>query len=179
MCIFSNSELYLSCFLSFFIIQSELVIILHEFFHYKTDKVSCFCNCISCSFNSFVFQFPPISETHGTLKIINVSFSTLLQEVFLGHSSFPLSKKKQIFHSIWLDLVECTFHFTELTGQTRLLEGLIPQRLQINIIRRWYRPLLNNARGYHASVPSNCCIFFSFLQTDGYDWSVLTNAKHP
>lgn len=164
-------------FLEFFIIQSELVIILHEFSHYKTDKVSCFCNCISCSFNSFVFQFPPIGETHGIL--INVSFSTLLQEVFLGHSSFPLSKKKQIFNSIWLDLVEGTFHFTELTGQTRLLEGLIPQRLQINIIRRWYTPLLNNARGYHASVPSNCCIFFANLRVwrAGSDPSALTQFR--
>ena len=64
-----------------------------NFFITKLTKLVVFAIVLVAVSIFFFFQFPPIGETHGTL--INVSFSTLLQEIFLGHSSFPLSKKKQ------------------------------------------------------------------------------------
>ena len=70
------------------------------------------------------------------------------------------------------------FHLTELIGQTGHLERLTPQRLQINTLRGgWYILLQKNARGYHASVPSNCCIFFA--KTDGSGRSVMAKGNRP
>ena len=46
-------------------------------------------------------------------------------------------------------------------AKTGHLERLTLQRIQINILGGWYILLQKNARDYHASVPSNCCIFFA------------------
>ena len=58
-------------------------------------------------------------------------------------------------------LTKGAFHLTELTGQTGHLEGLTLQSIQTNTLRGWYILPQTNARDYHASVPSNCCIFFA------------------
>ena len=70
------------------------------------------------------------------------------------------------------------FDLTELIDQTRHLERLTLQRLQISTLRGWYILLQKNARGYHASVPSNCCIFFAKTDWSGR-WSVLAKGKRP
>ena len=60
--------------------------------------------------------------------------------------------------------IKDAFHLTELTGQTLHLEGLIlSQPLKLTHFEDWwwYILLQKNARNYHASVPSNCCIFFA------------------
>ena len=59
------------------------------------------------------------------------------------------------FQPLWVS------DLTELTGQTGHLEGITLQHIQINTLRRSYILLQKNTREYHASVPSNGCIFFA------------------
>ena len=100
--------------------------------------------------------------------------------LFPRQPKFLLGNNRHIYHFVsegaMAQLSKGAFHLTELTGQTRHLEGLTLHRLQINTL--WGRyTILGRMRGVIMQVFLQIVAFS--LQTDGSGRPVLTKGKRP